>query len=68
MTQGGSCAGFGCEPTAQLGVASSIGRQHLQGNYTIQAGVIGAQNHPHTTTASFLLHLVTAVYELIQHG
>ena len=53
---------------AQLGVVSRIGRKHLQGNYAIQAGVIGAQNHPHTTTANFLLHLVPAVYELIQHG
>src|ERR1700682_2241803 len=68
MTQGGSCAGFGCEPTAQLGVVSSIGRQNLQGNYTIQAGGIGAQNPPHTTTANFSLHLVPALYELIQHG
>jgi hypothetical protein len=68
MAQGGSCAGFGSEPTAQLGVVSSIGRQNLQGNYTIQAGVIGAQNHPHTTTANFSLHLVPALYELIQHG
>ncbi len=68
MAQGGSCAGFGCKPTAQLGVVSRIGRKHLQGNETIQARVIGAQNDSHTTAPNFPLHLVPALYELIQHG
>src|ERR1700722_20210721 len=61
MTQGRSCAGFSCEPMAQLGVVSRIGRKHLQGNETIQAGVIGAQNDSHTTTSNFPLNLVPAL-------
>ena len=32
MAQCRGCTGFGCKPTAQLGVVASIGRQHLQGN------------------------------------
>ena len=68
MTQGGSCSGFGCEPMAQLRVVGRIGRKHLQGNETIQARVIGAQNNSHTTASNFPLHLVPAPYELIQHG
>jgi len=68
MAQGGSCASFGCKPTAQFGVVSRIGRKHLQGNETIQVRVIGAQNDSHTTAPNFTLHLVPALYELIQHG
>ena len=67
MTQGGSRAGFRGKSTAQLGVVTRIGPQHLQSDYTIQACVISAQNNPHTTAANFLLHLVPAVYELIRH-
>ncbi len=68
MAQGGSCAGFSRKPMAQLRVVSRIGRKHLQGNETIQARVIGAQNNSHTTASNFPLHLVPAPYELIQHG
>jgi hypothetical protein len=68
MAQGGSGMSFGGKSAGQLGVVTSIGPQHLQGDYTIQACVISPQNHPHTTAADFLLHLVPAVYQLIQHG
>ncbi len=68
MAQRGSCAGFGSESTAQLGVVSSIGPQHFQGNNTIQARVISAQNHSHTTAANFLLYFVSADNEFTQHG
>jgi hypothetical protein len=68
MAQGGSCTGFGCKSTAQVGVVTCIGPQHLQSNNTIQARVISAQNHPHTTAANFLFHFVPAVYQFTQHG
>jgi hypothetical protein len=68
MAQSGGCASFGCKATAQFGVATSIGRQHLEGNYTMQMGVIRAQNHSHTAAANFLLDPVPADYEFTQHG
>jgi hypothetical protein len=46
MAQGGSGAGFDGKSAAQLGVVTSIGPQHLQSDYTIQACVISTQNHP----------------------
>ncbi len=68
MAQGGSCAGFGRKAKAQLRVVSRIGWKHLQGNEAIQARVIGAENDSHTAAANFPLHLVPAIYKLIQHG
>jgi hypothetical protein len=34
----------------------------------MQVGVVGAQNHSHTTAANFLLDPVPSDYEFTQHG
>ena len=54
MIKGGSCLGFTPETLKSLAVSGYIFGQKLQGDKTVESGVLGLVDHTHAAAAEFL--------------